>query len=118
MSELEAVKDLNIIPDSEAVFGGRRAITFNKMIQEQLELANTIKEMEAEKHKLADKIMSWLADHDTKTVMSQGHRVTLVQGSHSTLSKEKLLEAGVAASTIVACTKTTDYAFVKITAAK
>lgn len=118
MSELEMIQDLKLVPSSDDTFGHRRAITFDKLIQEHRALTTAIKEMENDKKKLGDKIMNWLADTDTKTVMSQGHRVTLVQGSHSTLDKQKLVEAGVLPSVIVACTKTTDYVFVKITEGK
>lgn len=117
MSELEAVQELNLTPESKAVFG-RKAIAFDTLVKELKAITTAISEMEADKHKLSDKIMNLLADHDTKTIMSQGRRVTLVQGSHSTIDRIKLIENGVAPSVILASTKTTDYAFVKITERK
>lgn len=117
-SELEATQELNLIPDSETVFGRKRRIVFDNLIGEHVALANHIKQLEAEKKKLSEKIQSWLADHDTKTVMSQGHRVTLAQGSSSHLSKEKLIDAGVPASVIVKATTVREYVYVLVTAPK
>lgn len=118
MTELEAAQQLNIVPDSETVFGAKRGHSFDRLIGEYVALNNHIKQLEQEKRKFSDKIQSWLADNDTKTVMSLGHRVTLSQGSSSHLSKEKLAEAGVPLSTILAATKTTEYVYVLVTPPK
>lgn len=118
MTELEATQELNLIPDSETVFGPKRRKQFDNLIGEHVALANHIKQLEAEKRKLAERIQSWLADHDTKTVMSNNHRVTLAQGSSSHLSKEKLMELGVPASVVVAATKVTEYIYVLVTPPK
>jgi hypothetical protein len=105
------------IPEAVDVFGSRYK-RFTQLAGE-LRAANEVKKQaEAEAKRLNAELQLMWADVETKTVMDEGARVTLVQSSSSTINKERLLELGVLATVIKEATKTTNYSFVKITEGK
>lgn len=102
--ELNAMVEIGQVPSSADALG-RRAPGFDRLVEEYRALSEMIRLNEQEKKELSEKLMSYFADSEAKTVMSGGLRVTLAQNpGRSTLSKEKLIEAGVSALTIQACT--------------
>ena len=117
--ELEAMAEIGQVPASGDVLG-RRAVAFDRLVEEYRALSEMIRLNEEEKKQLSEKLMSYLADSEAKTVMSGELRVTLAQNpGRSTLSKEKLLEAGVSAQTIAACTVAgKPYSYVLVSEAK
>ena len=116
--ELQAQEELKIIPESKAVFG-RRAAGFDSLVERHINLAMAIKKLEAERKAISNQLLDFLADHDTKTVMSDGNRVTLVQSVSTSFNKQKLIEKyGVPATAIVDCTEEKPYVFVKVTPPK
>jgi hypothetical protein len=64
------------------------------------------------------KIMELQATCGYKTVLTPDWRVTLVSGTHTTISKERLLEQGVSVKIIDKATKKTTYETVAVTANK
>lgn len=115
--EAQAMQELNIIPESRDVFG-KRAVTFDRLSQQIAEAQRIKAQAERDIKDLKEKLEPFFADSDSKTIISQGCRVTLVLSHSSHLSKEMLLERGVPATTILACTKETAYSFVKVTEPK
>lgn len=103
--------------EAAGVFGARYR-KFAQLVGE-LRAANEVKKQaEDESRRLNKELQSMWADVEAKTVVEDGCKVTLVSSSNSTISKEKLLEAGVLASIIRDCTNTVNYQFVKVTEAK
>src|ERR1700687_3178207 len=107
----EKVK-LDIVPDAKEVFG-RRHQRFAHIAAELRGVNEAKKQLEKESKTLTQQLVEMWADVPTKTVIEDGARVTLVSSSSSHISKEALLEAGVAASVIIKATKSTPYQFVK-----
>ena len=125
--EVQAKEELGIIPDSSEVFG-KRAATFDKMIEERTQLKAVMHSLEEElgytdstgkRHPgLDDRIQEYLADTGIKTVMSNGIKVTQAQGTNVQLKKDLLVEAGVAATVIADCTVRKNYDYLLITPPK
>lgn len=115
--EAAAREELGVIPESKDVFG-KRARTFDQLVQQIAEVQRFKAQAEKDIKALKEKLEVFYADSPSKTILSGGMRATLVMSSSSHLDKKALLEAGVAAQTILDCTKTTSYSFVKVTEAK
>jgi hypothetical protein len=113
-SEIEAMEDLGVVPDAHDVLKGNNLRVFCSKAQERIDIVNTIKELEEQKKQLDDDIMELMVNHNTSKVLYQGRPVSIVTGSRSSLSKEKLLEAGVPAKTIVECTSYSNYDYLLI----
>lgn len=77
-----------------------------------------IKEAEARKKELNVEILNLLTECGYKTVLTPDWRVTFTQGTHTQISKERLLEQGVSVKVIAKATKTTTYETVTVTAVK
>lgn len=88
-------------------FAGRVAALFEKSAQR--------KALEEEEKELRREIGEELADKGERSVTCNGVRVTYVSGIHATISKQKLLEAGVPVAAIEKATVTTNYNTVKLT---
>jgi hypothetical protein len=115
--EIQAREELGIIPTSRDVFG-KKAVTFDRLVGD-LRSAQTLKaQAEQEIKELQAKLQVYFTDSDAKTVLSEQCKVTLVQSSNTRLDKQKLLEAGVPAQTIIDATVSTPYQFVKVTPPK
>jgi hypothetical protein len=118
-AEVEAKEQIGIIPDSSEVFG-KRAATFDNIVEERTQMKAVMKGLEEELKVLDKKIETFLADTPSKTVLSNGSRVTQCQNpGQSKLSKELLIEAGVAATVIAECTiPGKAYSYILVTAPK
>ena len=116
-TEAAAREELGVVPESKDVFG-KRARTFDTLVQQIAEVQRFKAQAEKDIKMLKEKLEVFYADSPSKTILSGGMRATLVMSSSSHLDKKALLEAGVAAQTILDCTKTTSYSFVKVTEAK
>ena len=115
--EIEAREELGIPLDSKDVFG-RRAATFDKLVEDRVALKELQKQTEAELQQIDDRLKVFLADVESKTVIAAGSRVTQCQGSNSSLKKELLLESGVPATVISACTVVKKYDYILVTVLK
>lgn len=115
--EAAAREELGILPESKDVFG-KRARTFDTLVQNIAEAQRIKSQAEKDIKDLKDKLEVFFADAPSKTILSGGSRATLVMSSNSHLDRKMLLEKGVPAQTILDCTKTTSYSFIKVTAAK
>lgn len=109
--------ELGIVPDAKEVFG-RRYATFASLVSDLVSVNAIKKEAEAESKRINLDLQSMWADVGHKTVLNDGAKVTLVESSNSSIKKERLVELGVPAATIVEATVVTPYSFVKVTAAK
>lgn len=89
---------------------------FLGMVAERQAVTAQIAELEAAKKSLSEDITAALAETGYKTVLTPDFRVTFTQGSNRTISKQRLLELGVAAKTIDKATKITTYETVTVTA--
>ena len=116
-TEATAREQLGVVPTSQDAFG-KRARTFDSLVQQIAEVQRIKAQAEKDIKTLKDKLEIFYADSPSKTILSGGSRATLVMSSSSHLDKKALLEAGVAAQTILDCTKTTSYSFIKVTEAK
>lgn len=102
--EIAAMNEIGQVPSTADVLG-RRAVAFDRLVEEYRALAEMIRLQEDEKKQLGEKLMAHLADSEAKTVMSGELRVTIAQNpGRSSLSKELLLEHGVSAQVIAAST--------------
>jgi hypothetical protein len=102
--ELQAREELGIIPESKDMFG-RRAANFDKLVEERVALKELQKQTEAELKDIDNKLTLYLADTESKTVLSGGVKVTQCSNpGQSKLSATMLIEHGVAATTIAECT--------------
>lgn len=103
-AEIQAKEELGLVPSSEEVFG-KRSAHFDKLVEERTQLKEVMKGFEVELKDLDRKIETYLADTETKTVTSNGAKITqCFNPGHSKLSEQLLVEAGVPATTIKACT--------------
>jgi len=73
---------------------------------------------EAEIKDLNQKIMDMQVESGYKTVLTPDWRITLTSGTNTSISREKLLEKGVAVKIIEFATKRTTYETLTITAVK
>lgn len=118
MNEKAAGKvDLGLIPSSRDVFG-KKARYFDALAEQIAEAQRIKAQAEKDIKTLKDQIEVYFADSDSKTILSGGSRVTLVLSHNSHVSKELLIEAGVPADTILKCTRTTNFSFIKVTEEK
>lgn len=110
--ELEAVQELNLVPDSSTVFG-KRATAFERMVDERESLAASEKMAkqergytdDGERHPgLDDKIKSWLGDVG-KVGLSDGRTVQVVEQAGRESYDERLLLQYVPATTLAKCKK-------------
>lgn len=77
-----------------------------------------INEAEARVKEINTEILASLTECGYKTVLTPDWRVTFVEGVHTQISKERLLEQGVSVKVIEKATKRTTYETVTITANK
>lgn len=75
-------------------------------------------EAEAEIKTIKVKLLNMQAKSGYKTVLTPDWRVTLTQGTNTTISKERLLELGVPVNTILRATKSTTYETLTVTSNK
>ena len=107
-----AKEELGIVPSF------KDAGISNKIVKRVEDRQRIKTQMDALKQELDDlngEITVELAKAGATVVMVGRYRVNLVASSNSTLNKEKLLEAGVPAETIVECTVTKNYEYVQVT---
>lgn len=100
--------------DAREVFTGQSLSTFSRLIEERLAVTNTIKSLEEDKKRLDESITQLLTDADTISVQYGETPVQIIQGSRSSLSKERLVELGVSVAVIQQATKTTRYSYLKV----
>lgn len=119
MTEKEAKEQLGIIPTAKDIFG-RRAEKFCKLASELREINEAKAQLEKEGKALGAKLIAeYWSDCDYKTLIGiDGEKITRVQSSNSSISKQALLELGVEASIILKATKSTSYEYVKVTVEK
>ena|SRR5208283_5433713 len=116
--EVAATEELGLVPDSSTVFDGARIKKFDRLIGERQALKESIKQSEVEVKLMDEQITAMLTDRDVVKVKHSGYTVSLCQGSSSSLSKDMLLQHGVAAVTIAECTKISSYNYVLVTKPK
>lgn len=116
--EIEAIEELGNVPDSRDVFHAHQLAAFNRYMDQRIAVTTSLKELEEEKKRLDAEITALMTEHGTAKVMHIGRPVSLVEGSRSSLSKEKLLLAGVPATTIVKCTEKSTYTYLLVGKAK
>jgi|SRR5271166_142731 len=105
--------DVIEVPLAQDVFGSHYK-RFNSIVEE-LRAANEVKKQAEEESKRLNKLLQEMwADVGAKTVVNDSYRVTLVSSSNSSISKEKLFEAGVSLAIIEKATKTTSFSYVKV----
>jgi hypothetical protein len=114
---VDAKAELNITPSAEEVFG-RRYPRFIGLVGDLRQVNEMKKEAEAESKRINDELQLMWADVEHKTVTDTGTKITLVSSSNSSISKEKLVELGVPAETVLAATKVTPYQYVLVTVPK
>ena len=112
--EVEALEDLSIVPNANDVFGGANLRSFSHYMDERITVMDQIKELEAYKKELDSKLTGLMTDYSTIKVTYNGRAVSLVEGSRTSLSKEKLLLKGVPATTIVECTDVSHYNYLLV----
>lgn len=88
---------------------------FSNQVTKRQEIKGRMEDLKAQLDTLNGEIEVEMARNNLKLVSCGQYRVNLVESSSSTLSKEKLVEAGVPAETILACTVTKEYAYVQVT---
>lgn len=116
-TEIQARQELGIAVDSKEVFG-RRAATFDKLVEDRVALKELQTQTEAELKAIDEKLKLYLADTETKTVVSGTVKVTQCQGNNSSIKKELLVEKGVPATLIAECTVHKGYSYILVTRPK
>lgn len=91
---------------------------FIRLLSKRQQASEEKKELEATLAELNEEIKSWMLDAGEKAVVADDWRVTVVQSTQSTISKERLLELGVSAKIITKATKTTPKEYIQVTEAK
>lgn len=122
-NEMNAREALGIKPeiqDFREAMGAKDAREFARKVLRRQELRAIVegitnKDKTGEMDELSAEIGTMLAESGEKSLMCDDFRVTLTDGSNSSISKERLLELGVPATTILAATKKTTYTSVTIT---
>jgi hypothetical protein len=104
-------------PDARSVLNDAELARFSHIVEQRQASKALIKAAEEEIKKLDEDITSILTDVGIPKVQYGDMGVALVQGKRSNLSKERLLELGVAATTIAAATTHTSYTYVLVKAA-
>lgn len=87
---------------------------FARLVLHRQEIKHQIDQLEEKSKSLTDEITLAMAQQDIKVVFVDAYRATIVESTRSSLSKEKLLELGVPAETIVAATTESHYSFLKV----
>lgn len=116
--EVEALEELNVIPDSRDVFHNHQLAAFNRYMEQRIVTTEKLKVLEEEKKRLDNEIMALMTQNGMIKVMHIGRPVSLVEGTRTSLNKEKLLMSGVPATTIVKCSDTSHFTYVLVGKAK
>lgn len=118
MTDIATAKEqLSVVPSSKDVFG-KKARYFDALAEQIAEAQRVKAQAEKDIRTLKEQIEQYFADSDSKTILSNGSRVTLVLSHNSHVSKELLIEAGIPVDTIAKCTKITNFSFIKVTEEK
>lgn len=130
MTKAEMKESIGVVPTSKDVFG-RRAPSFDSLVRNIAAAQRAKAEAEDEIKTLKEELEVYFADSDSKTIMSDGNKATLVLSSNSHITKKRLIDADVtallrrlnvseseASEIMDACTKTTSYTYVKVTPPK
>jgi hypothetical protein len=88
--------------------------SFTHFIEERIAINEHIKALEEEKKDIDKKLTALMLEHDAIKVNYEGRNVSLVEGTRTSLNKEKLLLAGVPATTIVAATDTSHFTYLLV----
>jgi hypothetical protein len=112
--ELAAIEELGNVPDYREVFSAHQLSSFAHYLEERIIIMESIKELETEKKRLDSEITALMNENDAVKVQYQGRPVSLVEGSRSSLSKEKLLLNGVPATTILKCTEESKFTYLLV----
>jgi hypothetical protein len=112
--EVEALEELGNVPDSRDVFYNHQLAAFGRYMEQRIAVTESLKELEDEKRRLDTEITALMTQHNTIKVMHIGRPVSLMEGSRSSLNKEKLLLKGVAATTILECTDHSSYTYLLV----
>ncbi len=107
-------KDVDTVLDYRDVFPDDDAGPFARLLEDRIALTDTIKELEEQKKTLDTNITRLMTDIGSDKLRYGYRAVSIVQGSRSNLNKEKLLLAGVTATTITACTDTTAFTYLLV----
>lgn len=97
---------------------GINAQRFIRLLSRRQQASEEKKILETSLSELNEEIKSWMLDAGEKAVVADDWRVTVVQSTQSTISKERLLELGVSAKIITKATKTTPKEYIQVTEAK
>jgi len=92
--------------------------TFLKLLAERQEYSQIKRNAEAEEKKRSQTLCTMLAEAGHKTVVTPDWRVTFVEGVHTQISKQKLLDQGVSVKVIQKATTRTTYETVNVTVNK
>ena len=119
VKEVEAQEELGIVPESSQVFGPRSK-AFDRLIEERISLKEMQKQVETDIKEIDEKLQNYFADSSSKKVQTGNVVAQLCHNpGQSKLSRELLLEKGVAASVIAACTvQGKSYDYILVTAPK
>lgn len=112
--EVQALEEIGAVPDVRDVFAGDKLRSFSHYIEERIAVTASIKELEEEKKRLDSKLTELMTEHDAVKVQYAGRPVSLVEGSRSSLNKEKLLLNGVSATTILKCTDESHFTYLLV----
>jgi uncharacterized protein YdcH (DUF465 family) len=91
---------------------------FRRLVQQERSLAAQIKDLETILKTVRTDLGGFMIRFDSKSVMMDTCRVTLVQSETKTLKKEKLLEQGVTIDQIEKATVVTPKVYVQVTETK
>jgi hypothetical protein len=105
-------------PDAREVLGNNHLREFSHLLEQRSALKDTIKAAESAVKDVDARITQILTDHDVPKVQYGDKKVSICQGSRSTLSKTALLEHGVAAAVIEDCTSITTYNYLLVSGQK
>jgi hypothetical protein len=102
MGEVPSYRDIKLPPK------------YAKAVLDRVEVSDRIKELESRKDELTAYLMEETAQTGLKRIAVDDFVVQIVDSDRHTLSKEKLLEAGVPASTIEACMVASHSTFLRV----
>lgn len=112
------MEEIGLVPDSSVVFGNGELKKFGTLVDTRQELKSMIKGAEEEIKALDAKLTEMLTQHDTVKVQHSDYRVSLCQGSSSSLSKDRLLQLGVTATVIAQATTSKTYTYLLVSVPK
>ena len=107
-----------IVPDYREAIPESELANFSKLLEYRITITEQIKQLEQDKKSIDEEITAAMTDAGAVKVNYEGRPVSLCQGSRSTLSKEKLIQSGVSANTIKACTVESKYTYLLVGKAK